>query len=74
MQFMIPFATGAPVGLYEPKDPDPPVTPSPHNVLVTCELTGCKGVPAVPSMVEVQIILFLSFMTANMISGMGAFR
>ncbi|KAJ3555784.1 hypothetical protein NM688_g2384 [Phlebia brevispora] len=52
MQIIAPLTSGQPIALYPPQYPAPPVVPNADNVLEYSKLTGCTGVPAVPSFVE----------------------
>lgn len=53
-QFVLPFLTSCPVGLYEPKYPAPPVVPTVDNLLEAARLTKCTAMPTIPVFIEVR--------------------
>ena len=53
MQFFAPLVIGEAIAVYTPQEPEPPVVPTPHNLLDVCKLTQSVAIPAVPSFVEV---------------------
>ena len=55
VQLYGPLSGALSVGLYAPQEPEPPVIPTPENILETAKITGCNGIISVPSMIEVRI-------------------
>lgn len=53
MQLYAPLMSSQFIGVYTPNGPAPPVVPNPHNTLETSRVTGCHGIPVVPSFIEV---------------------
>lgn len=52
--FLIPLMSGLAVAVYPPQYPEPPVVPSPENILEVCRATRCTAMISVPSMLEVS--------------------
>lgn len=57
MQLLLPLANAQTWAAYEPKYPAPPVVPTPQNTLEVAKLTGCDGILAVPTFIEVSLSL-----------------
>lgn len=53
VQLYGPLSAALPVGLYAPLEPEPPVNPTPENILEAAKITGCDGIVSVPSIIEV---------------------
>lgn len=49
-----PLVLGQPVSVYTPRSPAPPPPPSPQTIYEVAKLTGCTGMYAVPSFVDVR--------------------
>ncbi|KAI0079020.1 acetyl-CoA synthetase-like protein, partial [Panus rudis PR-1116 ss-1] len=74
LQVFTPMVSGVPVAIYTPQAPAPPVIPTPQNVFDVAKLTGCTGIPVVPSYLEVwahsdEAIKFLAKLDVVMFAG-----
>lgn len=63
-QVALPFVSSAPISVYEPQYPHPPIVPNLNNFMETSRATGATAIPAVPAFVEVCyhcLLIFLVF-------------
>ncbi len=60
LQLLTPLMSGQAVALYAPHAPAPPPVPNPDSILEISRLTGCSGLPAVPSFLEASTLGYVS--------------